>query len=199
MIKKPIESSSPLLPAIAERYSGVSFDAARPVGVDTLRTLAEAARWAPSCFGDEPWRFLILSKQHDAAAWQKGWDCLMLGNQAWCEHAPVLVLITTDTLFKHNDKPNGFGPYDSGAAAMSFALQATALGLMTHQMGGFSGDKARELFGIPERFKTLAMMALGYQLPEDQIPEQFKAKELAPRKRKPLGEQFFLGGWGAGI
>ena len=68
-------------------------------------------------------------------------------------------------------------------------------------LGGYPDDedKARELFGIPERFKTLAMMAVGYQLPEDQLPEQFKAKELAPRKRKPLGEQFFLGGWGAGI
>lgn len=199
MIQKSIDSSAPLLPVIAERYSGVCFDPARAVALDTLKSLAEAARWAPSCFGDEPWRFLILSRQHDEAAWRKGWDCLMPGNQGWCEHAPVLVLIASDTLFKHNDKPNGFAAYDSGAAAMSFALQATALGLMTHQMGGFMGDKARELFGIPERVKPLAMMAVGYQLPADQLPEALRERELKPRKRQPLGDQFFLNGWGTGL
>lgn len=199
MIKKSLDTSAPLHPVLADRYSGVSFDAARPLSLETLRSLAEAARWAPSCFGDEPWRFLICSKQHDAAGWQKAYDSLLPGNQGWCANAPVLVLICTDTVFKHNGNPNAFGPYDTGAAALSFCLQATALGLMTHQMGGYSADKARELFAIPEKFKTLAMMAVGYQLPEDQLPEQFKARELAPRKRKPLAEQFFFGAWDKGI
>jgi nitroreductase len=102
-------------------------------------------------------------------------------------------------LFKHNDKPNSFGPYDTGAASISFCLQATALGLMCHQMGGYSADKARELFAIPDRFKTLAMMAVGYQLPEDRLPEAFREKELKPRKRHPLASQFFLGAWDRGI
>lgn len=199
MIKKPAETSAPINPVLADRYSGVSFDPARPVSLDTLKSLAEAARWAPSCFGDEPWRFLICSKQHDPAAWQKAYDSLMPGNQAWCAHAPVLVLVATDTVFKHNGNPNPFHAYDTGAAAMSFVMQASSLGLMTHQMGGFVGDKMREAFGIPEKFKTLAMMAVGYQLPEDQLPEQFKTKELAPRKRQPLASQFFLGAWEKGI
>lgn len=199
MIKKNIDTSAPILPIMADRYSGVSFDPDRPVSLETLRSLAEAARWAPSCFGDEPWRFLICSKQQDPVAWQKALDSLMPGNQPWCSNAPVLVLVCTDTLFKHNGNPNGFGPYDSGAAAMSFVLQATSMGLMTHQMGGFNGDKMRELFAIPERFKTLAMMAVGYQLPEARLSEQFKGRELAPRKRQPLASQFFLGAWDKGI
>lgn len=199
MIKKPAETSSPIHPVMADRYSGVSFDPQKPLTLDTLETLAEAARWAPSCFGDEPWRFLICSKQHDEGAWQRAYDSLNPGNQTWCLHAPVLVLICTDTLFKHNGTPNNFGPYDTGAAALSFALQATALGLMTHQMGGYNSDKARELFGIPERFKTLAMMAVGYQLPEDKLPEQFRERELKARKRQPLASQFFLNGWDRGL
>ena len=199
MIKKTIDASAPLHPLISDRYSGVSFDAEKPVSLATLLALAEAARWAPSCFGDEPWRFLICSKQHDASSWQKAYDSLMPGNQTWCQHVPVLVLICTDTLFKHNGTPNPFGPYDTGAAAMSFCLQATAAGLMTHQMGGYSADKVRELFSIPEQFKPLAMMAVGHQLPEDKLPEQLKGRELAPRKRKPLSEQFYLGSWDKGI
>jgi len=143
MIKKTIDTSASIHPIMADRYSGVSFDPERPLSLDQLRSLAEAARWAPSCFGDEPWRFLICSKQHDPAAWQKAYDSLMPGNQAWCINVPVLVLVCTDTLFKHNGNPNPFAPYDSGAAAMSMVLQATALGLMAHQMGGYSGDKAR--------------------------------------------------------
>jgi nitroreductase len=199
MIKKPIDTSAAIHPLFTERYSGVSYDPSRSVSTETLRALTEAARWAPSCFGDEPWHFLICSKQHNPTAWQQALDCLMPGNQPWCQHAPVLVLICTDTLFKHNGTPNAFGPYDTGAAAISFCLQATALGLMTHQMGGYSADKSRELFSIPERFKPLAMMTVGYQLPEAQLPEAFKARELAPRKRKPLNEQFFMGSWGQGL
>jgi nitroreductase len=199
MIKKLIDTSTPIHPLMADRYSGVSFDSQKPLSLETLRALAEAARWAPSCFGDEPWRFLICSKHHDEAAWQKAFDSLLPGNQGWCQYAPVLVLICTDTLFKHNGTPNNFGPYDTGAAAVSFCLQATALGLMTHQMAGYSPEKARELFAIPERFKTLAMMAVGYQLPESQLPEQFRERELKVRKRHPLASQFFFNGWDQGL
>ncbi len=199
MITKTIDVSSPIHPLLEQRYSGVSYDPTRIVHKQTLLSLAEAGRWAPSCFGDEPWRFIICSKQDNPVSWDKALECLKEGNQAWCQHAPVLVITCTSLLFDHNGAANNFGPYDTGAAAMSMCLQATALGLMTHQMGGFSADKARELFSIPEPFKPLAIMSVGYQLPFDRVPEQFKARELAPRKRKPLGEHFFDGAWGEGL
>lgn len=199
MIKKPIDLSQPIHPLLADRYSGVSFDPGRDIDPATLRALAEAARWSPSCFGDEPWRFLFCSRREDAGAWQQAFDCLAPGNQTWCSSAPVLVLICCDTLFKHNGSPNPFGPYDTGAAAMSLCVEASAHGLMTHQMGGYSAERARELFGIPERFKTLAMMAIGYQLPEARLPEALRERELKPRKRHPLADQFYLGGWGKGL
>lgn len=199
MIPKKIDTAVPVLSVITERYSGVSFDPARPVAREQLLALAEAARWAPSCFGDQPWRYVICSKADNPTAWNTALDCLLEKNQAWCKAAPVLVIACCDTVLSKTGQPNAFGPYDTGAASVSMCLQAAALGLMTHQMAGFVADKARELFRIPERFVPLAMMAVGYQLPEAQLPEEFKARELAPRMRNPLDQHFFAGAWGKGL
>ena len=199
MINKSIDVSAPIQPLLAQRYSGVSYDPGRPVSKADLRAIAEAARWAPSCYGDQPWRYLICSKAENRAAWDKAFACLGDFNQAWCQHAPVLVVICHDTLFVHNDKPNIHASYDTGAASMSMCVQATALGLMTHQMAGFSADKARELFAVPERYKPIAMMAIGYQLDEAQLPAQFRERELKPRTRSPLESRFFGGEWGKGL
>jgi len=199
MIPKPIDTSAPIHDLLASRWSGVCYDPDRPVSSADLRKLAEAARWSPSCFGDQPWRYLLCNRSDDQAAWDKAFACLTTGNQAWCSNAPLLLISCCDTLFVHNDKPNAYGSYDTGAASLSLCLQATALGLMTHQMGGFSAEKARELFAIPERYTPLAMMAVGYQLPEAQWPEQFRDKEAKPRARSPLDTRFFAGAWGQGI
>lgn len=199
MINKSIDVSAPIQPLLAQRYSGVCYDPARAVSPGDLRALAEAARWAPSCFGDQPWRYLLCSKPDNRPAWDKAFACLNDKNQAWCQYAPVLVVICHDTLFVHNDQPNAHGAYDTGAASMSLSVQATALGMMTHQMAGFSADKARELFAIPARYKPIAMMSIGYQVDEAQVPEEFKARELKPRARSPLESRFFGGEWGKGL
>ncbi|MES2606964.1 MAG: nitroreductase family protein [Pseudomonadota bacterium] len=199
MIPKSIDTVVPVLPLFAERYSGVSYDPDRSVTAEQMLALAEAARWAPSCFGDQPWRYLICNKATNPVAWETAWNCLVEKNQAWCKAAPVLIVVCCDTVLSKTGQPNGFGPYDTGAASVSMCLQAAALGLMTHQMAGFVAGKARELFDIPERFIPLAMMAVGYQLPEDQLTESFKARELAPRVRNPLEQNFFAGVWGEGL
>jgi nitroreductase len=178
MIKKTIDVSAPIHALLEQRYSGVSFDPSRIISRQDLLTLAEAGRWAPSCFGDEPWRFIICDKLDNPAAWESALACLSEGNRGWCQHAQILIIACTSLLFDHNGSPNNFGPYDTGAAAMSMCLQATALGLMTHQMGGFSAEKARELFAIPDTAKPLAMMAVGYQVPLEKVPAEFKEREL---------------------
>lgn len=195
MIQKQIDTSTPIHDLLAQRWSGVCFDPARPVTTTELRKLAEAARWAPSCFGDQPWRFIFCNRSDNPAAWDLAWQCLAESNQAWCRHAPVLVVSCCDTRFMKNDKPNNYGPYDTGAAALSICLQAAALDLMTHQMGGFSADQARTSFSIPERCRPLAMMAIGYQLPEAALPDTFRERELKPRERSPLASRFFAGVW----
>lgn len=199
MLQKPFDTSVPIHPLFGRRWSGVCFDPNRPVPHELLLSVAEAARWAPSCFGDEPWRFLICSKSENLQAWENAYACLSEGNQAWCKHAPVLILTCADTLFQRNDKPNTFHAYDTGAAAVSLCLQAAAHELMTHQMGGFSPATARELFEIPERFTPLSMIALGYQLPQSQFPQQWLEREHKPRMRRPLRSQFFAGEWGKGL
>lgn len=128
-------------------------------------------------------------------AWQAAFDCLVPGNQGWAVNAPVLLLICADTLFGHNDKPNKWAAYDTGAATENLCLQATALGLMAHQMGGFDADKARTTFKVPERYQILAMVTVGYQAAIEGLSEEDKAREVAARSRKPLDELFFNGVW----
>jgi len=199
MFEKSADTSAPVNPLILSRWSGVAYDPDRAVATNDLRALAEAARWAPSCFGDQPWRVLFCSKSADDSAWQQAFDCLAEGNQPWCQYAPVLAIVCADTQFSKNDNPNDWGPYDTGAAAISICLQAAELGLMTHQMAGFSPDKARKTFSIPARYKPMAMMTIGYQLPKDNLPAAFAERELKPRQRNPLREHFFLGAWEKGI
>lgn len=199
MISKTIDTAVPVLPLFAARYSGVSFDPDRSVSREQLLALAEAARWAPSCHNDQPWRYVICDKASDPTAWQLAFDCLLEKNQAWCKNAPVLIVTCGDTILTHTGAPNAFGAYDSGAASAYMSLQAASLGLMAHQLGGFIADRASKLFAIPERFKPLAMMAVGYQLPADKLPEAYRARELGARVRRPLAENFFAGEWGKGL
>jgi nitroreductase len=192
---KPAITQTPIHDIIANRWSPRAYDASKPVTQTQITALLEAARWAPSCFGDQPWRFIVWDKNTDANAWQQAFDCIVPSNQTWAKNAPLLVLICADTLFSHNQTPNKWAQYDTGAAAVSLCLQATSMGLVTHQMGGFNGDKARETFAIPAQYTPISMLAVGYEGDANQLPDDLKARELAERTRKPLGELFFHGTW----
>lgn len=195
-MQKPAITQTPIHEIIANRWSPRAYDATKPVSQDQIIALLEAARWAPSCFGDQPWRFIVWNKAKDAAAWQLAFDCIVPNNQTWVKNAPVLMLVCADTLFGHNQTPNRWGQYDTGAAVENLCLQATSMGLVTHQMGGFNSDKTREVFEIPAQFTPMAMLSIGYEGDANALPEDLKARELAERKRKPLGELFFQGTWG---
>lgn len=199
MQHKSATSAFPLHDIITKRWSCRAFDADRPVSREQIVALMEAARWAPSCFGDEPWRFIAWDKNSDPVTWQRAFDCLVEWNQNWVKNAPLLVLVTANSVFRKNGKPNAWGQYDSGAAAENLCLQAVAMGLMAHQMGGFDADKVRQTFGIPEQFACMAMIAVGYQGEETVLNEELRELEIAPRSRTPLGEHFFEGSWGKGL
>jgi nitroreductase len=194
-MQKPAITQQPIHELIAQRWSGRAYDASQGVSKEQVISLLEAARWAPSCFGDQPWRYVVCNKADNLQAWQAAFDCLVPGNQSWAVNAPVLLLICADTLFSHNDKPNKWAPYDTGAATENLCLQATALGLMAHQMGGFDADKARTTFNVPERYQILAMVTVGYQADVESLTGETKERETAPRSRKPLNELFFNGQW----
>ena len=194
-MQKPAITQVPINEVIAKRWSPRAFDANKVVSHEQLIVLLEAARWAPSCFGDEPWRFIVWNKGAEEGAWQQAFDCLAPSNQTWVKHAPLLILVCANTLFGHNQTPNRWGQYDTGAAAENLCLQASSMGLAAHQMGGFNSDLAREKFAIPSQYIPMAMLAVGYEGDSNSLPDDLKARELAQRKRKPLGELFFEGVW----
>ncbi|MBM3350727.1 MAG: nitroreductase family protein [Betaproteobacteria bacterium] len=192
---KPAITQVPIDVTIAARWSGRAYDATKSVSQDQVIALLEAARWAPSCFGDQPWRFVVWNKNTDAASWQQAFYCLVPGNQAWAKDAPLLLLVCADTLFRHNQKPNRFAQYDTGAAAENLCLQAFSMGLMAHQMGGFDSDKVRSTFNIPEQYTLMAMISVGYPADIATLEGDVLARETVERVRKPLSELFFANRW----
>ena len=199
MEERRAQTSVPIHDLIARRWSPRAYDPERQVSREQLASLLEAARWAPSCNGDQPTRYLIWEKRRDPEGGQKAFDCLSESNRKWVKNVPVLMLSCAGSIFAHNGKPNRYGPHDVGASSMAMALQGTALGLAVHQMGGFDAGKAREAFAIPAEYTPMAMIAVGYQASPDVLDEETKAKELRPRGRRPLAEHFFEKGWGKAI
>ena len=195
MIGKPAETEQDIAPLIAERWSGRAFDASAPISDEHIVSLCEAARWAPSCYGDQPWRFLVWNRFDDEKSWQKALDCLSPGNQAWAKNAPLLILSTSVKTFSHNNTDNRWVAYDTGAASISLCLQATSLGLMSHQMGGYDADKLRNTFSLPDDIECWAMIAIGYPAPLDSLTEEQLERELKERSRRPLTEQFYINNW----
>src|SRR3989344_9121104 len=112
---------------------------------------------------------------------------------------PIADLITADSLFNHNGEPNRWGQYDAGAAAENLCLQASSMGLMAHQMGGFDSNKARGAFAIPEQYALMAMLSAGYPANVDTLRGEVLERETAPRRRRELGELFYTGTWGVPV
>lgn len=186
----------PIHELLARRWSTRAFDASRVVSPAQVTALVEAARWAPSCHGAEPWRFLMWDRARDAAGWQQAYDSLSENNRKWCRNVPLLFLACAAPIFEHNGQPNRWAQYDTGMAALALSLEAVAQGLVSHQMGGFDIPKVRAAFGVPDDFMPMAMIAVGYQAAPDVLDEETLKKELKPRARKPAAEHFFGGRWG---
>ncbi|MCF6337197.1 MAG: nitroreductase family protein [Gammaproteobacteria bacterium] len=196
MSDKTATTAVPIDALIARRWSPRAFDTTKNVDEKTLLALLEAARWAPSCFGDEPWRFVVCNRGQDEAAWEKMLSCLAEKNQLWAKQAPVLMLVGSMPTFSHNGSDNRWSQYDTGAASENVCLQAASMGLNAHQMGGFDVEQARAAFGIPDEVALMAVIAVGYHGAADTLHEDFQEMENATRKRKPLGDGFFTGQWG---
>jgi len=196
MFSKPAQTAVPIATSLAQRWSGRAYDAERPVARDDLLGLFEAARWAPSCFGDQPWRFILGDRSRDQAQWQRLFDCLVPGNQAWAAAAPGMVAVLADSAMSRDASPNRWGGYDTGAAMMALSVEATVRGLMVHQMGGFDAAALRAAFAIPERYVPMSIATVGYQLPASHIPADLQEREHAERSRRPLETMVFDGQWG---
>lgn len=180
-----------LIDAVTKRWSPVAFSD-RMVPEEMVQSLFEAARWAPSAFNEQPWRFIWATKE-DPDSYNKLLNTLVPGNLEWAQHAPVLVLSLARSTFTYNSKPNPTALYDTGMAVGNLLAQATHLGLVVHQMSGFSKEDARKNLGIPDDYGPIAMMAIGYQGDPESLPEPLKDRERKPRIRKPIEEFVFKG------
>ncbi len=183
----------PILPLLRQRWSPRSF-ADRPVEPAKLLSILEAARWSASGGNGQPWYFL-LAKREDQEEYAKLAACLNPSNAEWADQAPVL-LLTVASMVTSNGRPNRHAFHDVGLATQNLTIQALSLALYVHPMAGFSADKARELFAIPEGYEPVTMLALGYLGEAEALSEQRRQQETAPRTRKPLSEFVFSGSWG---
>lgn len=155
----------------------------------------EAARWAPSCFNEQPWRF-IAATSLEKETYGRILDCLAEKNRIWASQAPVLILSAASRFFSLNGKENRHAFHDTGLATENLILQGMHLGIFCHVMAGFSAARARESFAIPEGFDPVAAIAAGYPGPADTLPYDLRKSETAKRERKALASLVFSGTWG---
>ena len=184
----------PIHELLARRWSPRAFDE-RPVDTELLRVLFEAARWAPSSNNEQPWRFVVATKENERD-WTRLFECLVEGNQRWAFRAPVLVLSVASLYFAANGKMNRHAFHDTGMATQNLVLQAAVHGLMARQMAGFDVEKACAALGIPSGCEPVAMIAIGYPGDPTILPEPLRERELQPRSRRPIDEWTFSGQWG---
>ncbi len=194
-MKKPAITEQPIHSILGDRWSSRAYDPAQFVSQESLLSLMEAARWSPSCNGEQPWQFIIFNKK-DAIPWTQALNCLSIGNQNWAMDASILILSSAHQNFSNNEKSNRWGQFDTGAACENICLQATSIGLVAHQMGGFDVEKARQLFQIPRQYDLMSFIAIGYPLAIEKVSAEVLVREKEPRKRKPLREIFYTNHWG---
>jgi len=176
-------------PIFVNRWSPRSFQQ-KPVPEETLLRLFEAARWAPSAFNHQPWRFIVLRSPEEK---EKFYPCISENNLAWCKNAPVLVVIVSES--SREGAPVRSHAFDTGAAWGHLALAATMEGLITHPMTGFDFDQARSILSIPEAYAIQALIAIGYQGPAEALPEHLRAREQ-PNGRRPIEQSIYTGSFG---
>ncbi|SFJ38619.1 nitroreductase family protein [Planctomicrobium piriforme] len=157
-----------------------------PIPPQTLHRLFEAARWAPSTYNEQEWRFLYAHRE--SADWKTFFGLLMEANQIWCQHAGVLIVALSKKTFTKNGKPNAVHSLDTGMAVQNLLLQAASIpGLMAHGMGGFDRNKTRVALGVPDDYEIECMIAVGIAGDPEKLPPELKEREI-PSQRKPVGE-----------
>ncbi len=179
---------------IRSRKSTVLFSE-KEIEQDKLKSLFEAARWAPSSYNQQPWHFIFGQKGNKA--YDGLYECLMDGNKNWANKAPVLILSAAAERMAYNRKENVYAWHDTGTALGFLALQAEYIGLSTHPMGGFDRIKARSVTELPEDVMPVAMIAVGYKDPDQSHFEtELVNRELQPRTRKTLDQLVSMGKYG---
>lgn len=190
---KPAPTAVDIHALLAGRWSPRAYSD-KPVTREQQHQILEAARWAPSSYNLQPWRFIVFDRNTDAAAYDRAFATLVPFNQGWNRPVPVLIAVLAKTTTPKGE-PNRCAEYDTGAAAMSLALQAHAMGLCAHQMSGFDVDAFKRTFQTPDDVQPIAIIAIGHPGDPAVLDETLRERELAPRQRAPVGEFVCAGQW----
>ncbi len=167
-----------------DRWSPRAMSGA-PLEDSDLMKLFEAARWAPSTYNEQEWRFLYARR--DTPNWPAFFGLLVEANQAWCDRAAVLMVVLSHKVFTRDGKPNPVHSFDTGAAFENLALQGASMGLVVHGMAGFDRGKARATLGVPDDYEIEAMVAVGHPGDPAELPAQLQAREQ-PSRRNAIAE-----------
>jgi nitroreductase len=184
----------PINDLILHRWSARAMSG-EPISHEHLMSLFEAARWAPSSYNNQPWRFIYVTKEDEN--WQKMFSLLVPFNQSWAKNASALILVISSKNYSHNNQPAATHSFDTGAAVQNLALQGNVMGLVVHTMEGFDFEQARKEFGIPEEYSIEAMVAVGKPASKNVLPQELQEKET-PSQRKEIREfisQGVFGNW----
>lgn len=171
-------------PIFVNRWSPRSMTS-EEISHDDLMGLFEAARWAPSSYNNQPWRFIYAKRNTEN--WDRIYSLMVEGNKIWAKNASVLVVVVSRKDFEYNEKPARTYQFDAGSAWENLALEATSRGLATHAMQGFDYDKAKVDLEVPENFDVMAMIAIGKRGQKESLPSNLQKNEY-PTDRKPLEE-----------
>ncbi len=193
-MEKPADTQFPIHDLLSRRWSPRAF-AERPVEPEKIQCLLEAARWASSCFNEQPWVF-IMATAGQPAEYAKLLSCLVEGNQAWAKRAPLIMITLAKLNFDHNNNPNRHARHDVGLAVGNLVVQATAMDLVVHQMAGILPETIRTSYSLPSGYEPVTGLAIGYPGDPETLPADLREREQAPRSRKTLQEFVYSSTWG---
>jgi nitroreductase len=191
---RPAPTEFPVNELIRNRWSPRAFSD-KAIPPEVLGSLFEAARWAPSSSNEQPWAFLVATRE-DRVNFEKSLEALVEFNANWVKHAYVAGFAVSELNFAKTGSPNRNAFYDTGAAMALLSMEATSRGLFVHQMAGFDPEMVRKNFVVPAGWEAIAAFAIGYPGDPNSLPEPYRSRENAPRTRKPLAEFVMAGQWG---
>ncbi|MBU0560581.1 MAG: nitroreductase family protein [Bacteroidetes bacterium] len=184
--------SSGIIDILKKRWSPRSFSN-KNISDESLQRIFEAARWAPSCFNEQPWNFIYFRRGSES--YNKLAAAIMDGNKPWSINAPVLVLTVARNSFERNGKSNNYAMHDLGMAVFSLTLQALSEDIYLHQLAGFDAKMTSEIFRIDDNFSPATVLAMGYLGDPEALPDSLKPSEKKRTGRKPISEFVFMNSW----
>ena len=193
-VPQRLDTRAPLNELLSGRWSPRAFSE-RQIEPSKIVTLFEAARWSPSSANEQPWHFVAATRE-DTRTYNALVESLMEGNRRWAQRAPMLVLGVAQSVYLKSGRAYQHAWYDLGQSVANLTVQASALGLAVHQMGGFDAGKAREFLSIPDGYEPVILFAVGYAERPETLPDDLRKREEGPRSRKPLETMVFTEEWG---